>query len=132
MTKNNLYSYIQLSRKKSSQKLLVMPSSINQCTRPTWKKQARFQFVARGPCTETALERCFPSLEERVRPPFPARSEPGLISAAPCQFPLAVYPARCLEVAPGAHGTRSSHCPPETQGVFGDTASKTPLLSWHN
>lgn len=79
-----------------------------------------------------ALERCFPSPEERARPPFPARSKPGLISAAPCRFALAAYPARCSEVAPGAHNAHSSHCPPETWGTFGDTASKTPLLSWHN
>lgn len=39
-----------------------------------------------------ALERRFPSPEERVRPSFPARSETGLISVSPCPSALAGNP----------------------------------------
>lgn len=132
-TKNNLYSYIQLSRKKKLTETMsyaFIHKPANQCTQPTWKNQNELSVHSQSSCTENcALERRFP--EERVRPSFPARPKSGLISIALWQFALAGYPAHRSEVAAGAHRPCSSHCPSETQWMLGVTATKIPLLSWH-
>lgn len=127
-TKNNLYSYIQLSREKKLTEIVSYAFIRKPMYSANLEKTRKISICSqRSMHWKCALERCFPSPEESVRPHFPALSKPGLISPAPRQFALVVYPANCSKVAPGAHSTHNSHCPPETWGMFGDAAFKTFL-----
>lgn len=127
-TKNNLYSYIQPSREKNLTEIVSYAFIHKPMCSANLEKTRKISICSRRPMHRTcALKRWFSSPEESVRSHFPAQFKPGLISPAPPQFALAVYPANCSKVTPGAHSTYNSHCPPETRWMFGNAAFETFL-----
>lgn len=109
-----------------------MTSSVNQCTQPAWRKQGRFQAIARGPCIETVLWKdVFHPQKKGWGHLFQPDLRQGWFQCHRAHlhwlgtrslFGNVTWSSQCSQQPPPSGDT----------GDIGRHCCKTPLLSWHN